>query len=102
MTILEQIKNSGEKMWKVLKENYWKIIGTTFILFLAIPIIQWGFWSIIYIITQSECILNNFIQATFLDNFIPWYLGIFINFKTSLILFCLLFLLVWIIYSLKD
>ncbi len=99
MAILQEI---NELMWKVLKKNYLKIIRNAFILFLAFPIIKWGFWSLIYIIKKSDWVLNKLVETTFLENVIPWYLNIFIDFKGSLRLILLLFLLIWLIYSLKE
>ena len=98
MTFLEEINNAGEQMADALKNNYCKIIRNTFILFLAFPIIKWCFWSIIYIIIKSQWVLNRLVETTFLDNVFPWYADL----NKSLGMLILLFILVWIIYSIKE
>lgn len=97
---------NDQNMIKAIEEHPLKIISNAFILFLAFPIIQWCFWSIVYFVTKNDWVLNKFIQSTFVDNILPWYLGILIDFKGSLAIFTLSFLIVWLIYgfleSLKD
>jgi len=85
-----------------LKENFPIIICKSIILFGLFPMIKWAFWSSVYFFIQNDWVLNRLVETTFIDNVIPWYLGIFINFKESLIVLILSFLIIWVIYGIME
>jgi len=89
---------SDEDFEKAIKEKPLTLIYQSVILFLAFPWIKWGFWSVLYVIIKNDWVLNKFTEATF-ENIIPWYLGIFINFKGSLAILLVSFLVIWIVHS---
>jgi len=90
-----------EDMIDAMKDNYPKIIWKSILVFLAFPIIKWFFWFSIYFVVKNDWALNKFTESTF-NKIIPWYLGILINFKESLLILIICFLAVWFIYGIME
>lgn len=92
---------NDEDMTNAIKENWIGIVWKSAILFLAFPIIRWLFWFLIYFALKNEWALNKFTESTF-NQIIPWYIGIFINFKENLLILVICFLVVWLIYGIME
>lgn len=90
-----------EDLINSMKKNWYHIIWNSAILFGLFPIIKWFFWFLVYFSLKNEWALNKFTESTF-DKIIPWYLGILVNFKESLAIFIVCFLIVWFIYGILE
>ena len=61
---------------------------------LVLPIIKWGIYGLKFIIHRTPEALDKFTEVTFIDNFLPWWLGILTNPSKSLLSFILVFFFV--------
>ena len=101
--MLEEINDFFGDLREILLRKFWKIISYSAAIFLAFPIIKWLFISLWYILNPSETLLNKLTISTFVDNFIPWYLEIFIEPLNSLGFVCAIILLVTtLIYIMEN
>jgi len=94
MGIIEQINGYLESLLNIIKENYIKITSFSIITWLSLPIIKWITYGLRFIVHKTPEVLDKFTEVTFIDNFVPWWLGILTDPIRTILSFMLVFFLV--------
>lgn len=97
----EELIDALKIIWQTFIENPCKILRNSFILYIALPIIEWFLLALKYIIFQTPALEDQFAEASITSSF-HWILNFFIGPIQAIILFILIILLVTIIYLIKE
>ena len=89
-----------EELWETFVRQPVKILCTSFLLWIILPIIIFGIWGVVQVIFYSSLSLEIF-TGLFVNTMIPWWVSIIINLK-KFILGYLLSLVITVILVNQD